>query len=474
MDLRHIRPVVLAGGSGTRLWPISRSFFPKQFAALAGERSLFEQTLQRLAALGLADPIVVGNEEHRFILAEQLRSAGVEQPVILLEPEGRNTAGAIALAAHAAITKDSGTMLFVLPSDHWIGNADELAHALRVAKATAETGRIVAFGIKPRSPHTGYGYIRAGLAIAGIEGACSIETFREKPDAATAAKWIAEGGWLWNSGMFFLRAQDALDEIARSAPEIATHAEAAFKGAEHDGDFVRPEKSAFLAIPSFPFDVAVMEQTPRGAVVSVALDWTDLGDWDAIQSVLPVDNSGNTLVGDVMALDTKNTILRSDGPFVAAIGIENAVVVATDDAVLVAARDVSQDVKEIVARLKRDGRSEASIHTSEHRPWGRYRSLAHNDRFRVKEIVVRPGGRLSLQLHRHRAEHWVVVSGVALVTLGSEEKMVHETESIHVPVGTPHRLANPGKIPLRLIEVQTGSYLGEDDIVRIEDNYGRK
>ncbi len=470
----EIRPVVLAGGSGTRLWPISRSLFPKQFAALAGERSLFEQTLQRLAALGLADPIVVGNEEHRFILAEQLRKAGVEHPVILLEPEGRNTAGAIALAACAASAKNAEAVLFVLPSDHWIGDIDELARALSVALAAAKAGRVVVFGIEPQSPHTGYGYIRAGAAIADVDGARSVETFREKPDAATAAAWVAEGGWLWNSGMFLVRAQDALDEIAGSAPEIAVRAEAAFKAAEHDGDFVRPEKSAFLSMPSLPFDIAVMEKTSRGAVVPVALDWTDLGDWDAIQSVLPVDNAGNTLVGDVFALDSKNSILRSDGPFVAAIGIDNAVVIATDDAVLVTSRGSSQDVKEVVARLKREGRSEASVHTSEHRPWGSYRSLAHNERFRVKEIVVRPGGQLSLQLHRHRAEHWVVVSGVALVTLGSEERMVHETESIHVPVGTPHRLANPGKIPLRLIEVQTGSYLGEDDIVRIEDRYGRR
>jgi len=470
----EIRPVVLAGGSGTRLWPVSRSLFPKQFAALAGERSLFEQTLQRLAALGLAEPIVVGNEEHRFILAEQLRSAGVEQPVILLEPEGRNTAGAIALAAHTAVAKDADARLFVLPSDHWIGNVDELARALAVARNAADARRVVAFGIEPKSPHTGYGYIRAGSAVANVEGARTIETFREKPDAATAEKLIAEGGWLWNSGMFFLRAQDALDEISVSAPEIAMRAKTAFEGAGHDGDFVRPEKSAFLAMASLPFDVAVMEKTSRGAVVPVALDWTDLGDWDAIQSVLPVDNAGNTLVGDVVALDTTNTILRSDGPFVATIGIENAVVIATDDAVLVAARDAAQDVKEIVARLKREGRSEASIHTSDHRPWGNYKSLAHNERFRVKEIVVRPGARLSLQIHRHRSEHWVVVSGAALVTLGDKEILVHETESIHVPVGTPHRLANPGKIPLRLIEVQTGSYLGEDDIVRIEDSYGRK
>jgi mannose-1-phosphate guanylyltransferase/mannose-6-phosphate isomerase len=474
MDLRHIRPVVLAGGSGTRLWPISRALFPKQFAALAGERSLFEQTLARLSALGLSDPIVVGNEEHRFILAEQLRTAGVSRPVILLEPEGRNTAGAIAIAAHAAVAQDSAAALFVLPSDHWIGNDDELARALRVADAAAKAGRIVVFGIEPRSAHTGYGYIHAGVEIAGVEGARSVGTFREKPDATTAEKWIAEGGWLWNSGMFFLRAQDALDEIAGNAPEISARASAAFAAAERDGDFVRPEKSAFLSMPSLSFDVAVMERTGRGAVVPVALEWTDLGDWDAIQSVLPVDKAGNTLVGDVVALETKNTILRSDGPFVAAIGIENAVVVATDDAVLVTARDCSQDVKEIVAWLKREGRSEASIHTSDHRPWGRYRSLADSERFRVKEIEVRPGARLSLQVHRHRSEHWVVVSGVALVTLGNEEKTVHETESIYVPVGTPHRLANPGKIPLRLIEVQTGSYLGEDDIVRIEDNYGRR
>ena len=400
MSHPEIRPVVLAGGSGTRLWPISRSLFPKQFAALAGEQSLFEQTLRRLAALGLADPIVVGNEEHRFILAEQLRKAGVERPAILLEPEGRNTAGAIALAACAAIAKDADAVLFVLPSDHWIGDINALARALSVAMAAAKAGRIVAFGIEPRSPHTGYGYIRAGAAIAGVDGARSVETFREKPDAATAAAWIAEGGWLWNSGMFFVRAQDALDEIAGSAPEIAVRAEAAFKAAEHDGDFVRPEKSAFLAMPSLAFDVAVMEKTARGAVVPVALDWTDLGDWDAIQSVLPVDNAGNTLVGDVFALDTRDTILRSDGPFVAAIGIENVVVVATDDAVLVTSRDASQEVKEVVARLKREGRSEASIHTSEHRPWGSYRSLAHNDRFRVKEIVVRPGAQLSLTFSR--------------------------------------------------------------------------
>lgn len=470
----EIRPVVLAGGSGTRLWPISRSLFPKQFAALAGERSLFEQTLQRLAALGLADPIVVGNEEHRFILAEQLRRSGIEHPVILLEPEGRNTAGAIALAAHAAVAKDPDAKLFVVPSDHWIGNAEELGRGLVAAAAAARAGRMVAFGIEPRSPHTGYGYIRAGSAIAGIEGARSISTFREKPDAATAAAWLAEGGWLWNSGMFFLRARDTLGEIVSAAPEIAMRAGAAFDAAERDGDFVRPEKNSFLTMPSLSFDVAVMEKTSRGAVVPIALDWTDLGDWDAIQSVLPVDSAGNTLVGDVFALDTTNTILRSDGPFVAAIGIDNAVVVATDDAVLVTARNASQDVKEVVARLKREGRPEANIHTSEHRPWGSYRSLALNERFRVKEIVVRPGARLSLQVHRHRSEFWVVVSGVALVTLGDVEKMVHETESVHVPVGTPHRLANPGKIPLRLIEVQTGSYLGEDDIVRIEDSYGRK
>lgn len=474
MDLQHIRPVVLAGGSGTRLWPVSRSLFPKQFAALAGERSLFEQTLGRLAGLGLADPLVVGSEAHRFIVAEQLRRVENGRPVILLEPEGRNTAAAVALAARLALADDPEAVLFVVPSDHWIGNADELARGLRAAAAAAQAGRIVAFGIRPRSAHTGYGYIRRGAALAGAPGAYAIDTFREKPDAALASAWLAEGGWLWNSGMLLLRAADALAETAALAPEIAAGAAAAIAAAERDGDFLRPGKDAFLALPSVPFDVAVMEKTARGAVVPVDLDWTDLGDWDAIQSVLPADAAGNRLVGDAMVLDARNAVVRSDGPFVAAIGVEDVVVVATDDAVLVTSRDAAQEVRQVVERLRREGRPEADLHRSVHRPWGSYRSLALHERFQVKEITVRPGAQLSLQLHRHRAEHWVVVSGVALVTVGDEEKVVHETESIQVPVGTTHRLANPGKIPLRLIEVQTGSYLGEDDIVRLDDPYGRR
>ena len=471
---QHIRPVVLAGGSGTRLWPVSRSLFPKQFAALAGERSLFVQTIERLAGLGLANPIVVGNEEHRFIVAEQLRGAGIERPVILLEPEGRNTAAAVAAAAQTAIASDPEAILFVLPSDHWIGNTVELERGLKVALEAVRAKSIVAFGVRPTSPHTGYGYIRSGAALAEAAGAHAIETFREKPDAATAAQWVAEGGWLWNSGMFFFRAKDALEELAAHASEISTGVTQAFASTERDGDFLRPEKRAFLAIPSLPFDIAVMEKTERGAVVPLDFDWTDLGDWDSIQSVLPADAAGNTLIGDVMAFDTRNAVVRSDGPLVATIGLDNVVVIATDDAVLVTSRDSSQKVREVVERLRREERIEADLHTTVHRPWGSYRSLALKGRFQVKEIVVRPGAQLSLQLHHHRSEHWVVVNGTALVTINGEEKVVHETESVYIPVGSSHRLANPGKIPLHLIEVQTGSYLGEDDIVRLEDSFGRK
>lgn len=473
MDIRHIRPVVLAGGSGTRLWPVSRSLFPKQFATLVSDRSLFEQTLERLAGLRLAEPVVVGNEEHRFVIAEQMRKAGIERPVILLEPEGRNTAAAIALAAQAAMAGDPEAILFVLPSDHWIGNLEELERGLKKAIRAAALGRIVAFGVRPKSAHTGYGYIRGGAAIDGATDAHVIETFREKPDAATAAKWLAEGGWFWNSGMFFCRASDALEEIAAHAPEISAGTKTAFACAERDGSFLRPDRDAFLAVPSQPFDIAVMEKTERGAVVPVDLDWTDLGDWDAIQSVLPADEAGNTLVGDVMTFGTKNSVVRSDGPLVATIGVRDVVVIATDDAVLVTSRDSSQEVRDVVHRLRREGRVEANVHTTVHRPWGSFRILALNDRYQVKEIVVRPGAQLSLQLHRHRSEHWVVVSGVAAVTIDGEEKTVHETESVYVRVGDKHRLSNPGKIPLRLIEVQTGSYLGEDDIVRLEDNFGR-
>ena len=473
MDRQQIRPVVLAGGSGTRLWPVSRSLFPKQFAALTGDRSLFEQTLARLTDLGLVDPIVVGNEEHRFIVAEQLRRAEVANPVILLEPEGRNTTAAIALAAHVAIAGDPEAILFVVPSDHWIGNAQELARGVAVGAAVARSGRLVAFGIRPKSPHTGYGYIKSGDQIEGADGAHAIATFREKPDAATAAGWLKEGGWLWNSGMFLFRARDVLQEIEASAPDVARGAAAGIAAAERDGDFVRPERNAFIALPSLPIDIAVMEKTARGAVVPLDLEWTDLGDWDAIRSVLPADASGNSLTGDVMALDARNTVVRTDGPLVAVVGVDNLVVIATDDAVLVTTRDGAQAVRGVVDRLRRDGRPEADLHRTVHRPWGSYRSLALHERHQVKEIIVRPGAQLSLQLHHHRSEHWVVVSGTALVTIGGEEKVVHETESVYMPAGTPHRLANPGKIPLRLIEVQTGSYLGEDDIVRLEDQYGR-
>jgi mannose-1-phosphate guanylyltransferase/mannose-6-phosphate isomerase len=332
----------------------------------------------------------------------------------------------------------------------------------------------VAFGIRPKSPHAGYGYIKSGDQIEGADGAHAIAMFREKPDVATAAGWLKEGGWLWNSGMFLFRARDVLQEIEASAPDVARGAAAAIAAAERDGDFVRPERNAFIALPSLPIDIAVMEKTARGAVVPLDLEWTDLGDWDAIRNVLPADASGNSLTGDVMALDAHNTVVRSDGPLVAAVGVDNLVVIATDDAVLVTTRDGAQAVRGVVDRLRRDGRPEADLHRTVHRPWGSYRSLALHERHQVKEIIVRPGAQLSLQLHHHRSEHWVVVSGTALVTIGGEEKVVHETESVYVPAGTPHRLANPGKIPLRLIEVQTGSYLGEDDVVRIEDQYGRK
>jgi mannose-1-phosphate guanylyltransferase / mannose-6-phosphate isomerase len=474
MRIESLRPVILAGGSGTRLWPVSRSLYPKQFAALTGDRSLFEQTLQRLSDLGLSDPIIVGNEEHRFIIAEQLRRAGVDRHTILLEPEGRNTTAAIGLAAQFAIAKDPDAALIVVPSDHWIGNTGELARGISIAVDAAREGCLVAFGIEPSGPHRGYGYIQLGDALAGNSGASAIRAFHEKPDAQTAARLLGEGGWFWNSGMFLFRASDVLEEISAFSPEIGRGAKTAMDATERDGDFLRPEKDSFLALPSLAFDVAVMEKTARGTVVPIDPGWTDLGDWDAIQSVLPTDTAGNTFIGDVMAFGTRNSVVRSDGPLVAAVGIDEMVVIASDDAILVMSRGASQEVRSVVDRLRRERRPEADVHRTVHRPWGSYQSLLLHERCQVKEITVRPGAQLSLQLHRHRSEHWVVVSGAALVTIGDKETVLHEGESVYVPVGTPHRLANPGKIPLKLIEVQTGAYLGEDDIVRIEDSFGRK
>jgi mannose-1-phosphate guanylyltransferase/mannose-6-phosphate isomerase len=473
MARKQVRPVILAGGSGTRLWPVSRALYPKQFATLAGDRSLFDQTLARLAGLGLERPIIVGNEEHRFILAEQLRAAGITPQTLLLEPEGRNTAPAVALAAQAALAEDEQAILYCLPSDHWIGNEEELARCLDVALDAAQHDYAVAFGVRATSPHTGYGYLRAGEPIGHVPGAFAIRTFHEKPDAKTAESWVKEGGWFWNSGMFVFRARHILEEIAAFVPEIPPLAAKAMAGASHDGNFLRPERTAFLAMPSLSIDIAVMEKTRRGALVPAELEWTDLGDWDAVRRVLPQDGGGNTLLGDVVALGARDSVIRSDGPMVAAIGIDRLVVIATDDAVLVTTRNAAQDVRGVVERLKRDGRPEAVLHRTVHRPWGSYRSLMLQDRCQVKEITVRPGAELSLQRHHHRSEHWVVVRGTALVTLGDKQRTVHETESVYVPVGTPHRLTNPGKIPLKLIEVQTGSYLGEDDIVRLEDQYGR-
>jgi mannose-1-phosphate guanylyltransferase/mannose-6-phosphate isomerase len=473
-DLSLITPVVLSGGSGTRLWPVSRSLHPKQLLPIAGDRSMLQATVERFGPPAFAAPVVVGGEEHRFLIADQLDEAGIVAAPIVLEPAGRNTAAAIALAAHVALATDPEAMLLVVPSDHVIADPDAFRRAVAAGAAAAADGWLVAFGIAPAAPETGYGYIEAGAPLDGFPGVERIARFVEKPDAATAAVFVADRRHLWNGGIFLFRAAVYLQELARLAPAIAEAGTTAMAGATRDGRFVRPEPGAFLACPNTSIDYAVMEHTTRAALVRVDMGWSDVGSWGALWDIADHDHDGNALHGDVVAIESANCLVRVDnGPAVAVVGVTDLVVVSTRDSVLVIPRHRSQEVRAVVDELKARNSTRHTTQPVVHRPWGTYETTDAGERFQTKRIVVKPGGQLSLQMHYHRSEHWIVVTGTALVTIDGVERLVGENQSAYIPAGSQHRLENPGKVALHLIEVQCGPYLGEDDIVRFEDKYAR-
>lgn len=463
-----IQPVILSGGSGTRLWPLSREAYPKQFLPLAGELTMLQATWQRVAPIAARGPLVIANEEHRFVAAEQLQQVRAEPAAIILEPVGRNTAPAIAVAALEATREGADALLLVLPSDHVITNEAAFRTAVVAAASAAEAGKLVTFGIVPTGPETGYGYIKA----ADGQGVRAVERFVEKPDLGTATGYVASGQYYWNSGMFLFKASRYLQELERLQPVMLSACRQAWQSARRDADFTRLDKDAFTAVPSDSIDYAVMEKTADAVVVPLDAGWNDVGSWTALRDVSQQDGDGNAHQGDVIAIDCRNTYAYGQR-LVAMVGLDDVIVVETDDAVLVGKADRMQEVKTVVAQLKADGRSEATWHRKVYRPWGAYDSIDNGERFQVKRITVKPGGTLSLQMHHHRAEHWIVVSGTAEVTRGDEVILLSENQSTYIPLGVTHRLRNPGKLPLELIEVQSGSYLGEDDIVRFEDTYGR-
>lgn len=466
-------PVILSGGSGSRLWPVSRKSFPKQFWPLLSDRTLLQETVLRGMAGGVGQPIVVCNTEHRFIIAEQLREVGVTDARIVLEPAGRNSAPAITAAALLIAEENPDAIMWVMAADAAIQDEAALAQALTIAVQAAATGHVVTFGMKPTKPETGYGYIQRGAAIEGIEGAYHVAQFLEKPDADRAAALVQDDRNLWNSGMFVVQASTILSEVARFEPTVHACVSEAVAGRSTDMDFERLAEDAFKRSPDISIDYAVAERTDLAAVVPGSFGWSDIGSWDALWELTPKDADGNAVSGDVFLDGARNCYVRSDSSVATVTGVEDLIVVVTNDAVMVAHRDRAQDVKAMVARLTAAGRPEAVRHNRIYRPWGFYESLIQGDRFQVKRIVVEPGQKLSLQKHFHRAEHWVVVEGTAIVTRDAEQIMVRENESIYLPLGAVHRLENPGRIPLTLIEVQSGPYLGEDDIVRIQDDYAR-
>jgi mannose-1-phosphate guanylyltransferase/mannose-6-phosphate isomerase len=474
----QVQPVIMAGGSGTRLWPLSRAGYPKQFLVLAGNSSLFQQAASRLAALGtdaltVAGPVIVGNEEHRFMVLDQLREIRLEPSAVLLEPIGRNTAPALTLAALQALEAGQDPVLVVTPADQTVSDGAAFTAALQDAIVQAAAGAITILGITPDRPETGYGYVRATPDATGL----AVAQFVEKPDAETAARYIAEGHYFWNSGMFVLRASVWMAALDRFRPDIATATRTAWVARKTDAKFVRPDKAAFAAVPSESVDYAVMEKCPGGETPlrMVALDagWNDLGAWEAVWQVAEKDASGNASRGDAIISDSTNTLVHATSRLVSVVGLSDVIVVETADAVLVADRSRSQDVKNIVNRLHAEKRGEQTLHRKVHRPWGWYDSIDSGERFQVKRIMVKPGASLSLQMHHHRAEHWIVVTGTAEITNGDKVLLLSENQSTYIPLGQTHRLANPGKVDLEIIEVQSGSYLGEDDIVRFEDTYGR-
>lgn len=467
----RIYPVVLSGGSGNRLWPLSRRAYPKQFLPLIGEATLFQATAERVAGAAFHPVTVVASEEHRFVVAQQLRDRGLAWRRLIIEPIARNTAIAVAIAALSIAADDPRAVLLVLPSDHQIANRAAFLTAIEHAREAAGQDRLLTFGIRPDRPETGYGYIELGEPISA--DACAIRRFTEKPDAATAEHFLAGGRHLWNSGIFLLPAGATLDAFERHAPEVLRAARAALAAATSDLDFLRLDRASLEQGPKVSFDVAIMEKVAEAGVVPCEIGWSDVGAWDQLWLGGQKDAAGNVALGNVVAEDARGSYLRAESRLLAAVGIEDLVVVETDTAVLVAKRDRAQDVKSLVERLQREGHPEASENAKSYRPWGWYRSIALGPRYQVKQIGVKPGHSLSLQLHRHRAEHWIIVQGTALATRGEEERLVRENESIYISAGEKHRLKNPGDIELELIEVQTGTYFGEDDIVRFNDNYGR-
>ena len=479
----HVQPVIMAGGSGTRLWPLSRALYPKQFLVLQGNQSLFQQATKRLSAMASSDivvaaPSVVGNEEHRFLVLDQLRELNLPPTTVLLEPVGRNTAPAMTMAALHAMEGANDPVLVVTPSDQTVTDEAAFTRSVQQAVRAAAGGAIVILGVTPDRPETGFGYIRAEVGTEA-QGPLKVSRFVEKPDLATAQRYLSDGGYYWNSGMFVVRASVWLAALEHFRPDIAAACRAAWAVRGIDASFVRPGKAEFAAIPSESVDYAVMENCPAEAarfdirMVALCAGWSDLGAWDAVWQVSDKDPNGNASVGDAIVRDCRNTLVHAAGRLVSVIGLSDVVVVETPDAVLVTDRSRSQEVKDIVGQLQAKGRSEQTLHRQVHRPWGWYDSIDSGPRFQVKRIMVKPGASLSLQKHHHRAEHWIVVSGTAEITNGEQVLLLSENQSTYIPLGQVHRLANPGKMPLEIIEVQSGSYLGEDDIVRFEDNYGR-
>jgi mannose-1-phosphate guanylyltransferase/mannose-6-phosphate isomerase len=468
-----VYPVILSGGSGTRLWPLSRASLPKQLLALHGERTMIQETVLRAQLPGAAEPLLLCSDAHRFLIAEQMQEIGVNPRAIVLEPMGRNTAPAAAVAALMTAEQVPQGVIVLLPSDHVVRDAKVFAEAVAKAAAAAREGHIVTFGMAPTGPETGYGYVHRGVAIEKLDGAHRVQRFVEKPDAETAAAYLADGGYFWNSGMFVFRADVLVEDLRLHAPDVLAAAREALAKAKRDLDFVRLDAEAFANAPNISIDYALMEKTDRAAIVPCDIGWSDVGAWSALWEIRDQDAQNNVLLGDVIAHDSTGSYVHSDKRLTALVGVRDLVVIATDDAILVADKSRAQDVKAIVDRLKAENRSEHTDHKRVFRPWGSYETLDMGSRYQVKHIMVRPGGRLSLQMHHHRAEHWVVVEGVASVTVGDKVSILKENESTFIPLGEKHRLENPGDKPLRLIEVQSGGYLGEDDIVRFDDAYGR-
>jgi mannose-1-phosphate guanylyltransferase/mannose-6-phosphate isomerase len=472
---RHtLFPVILSGGAGSRLWPMSREALPKQLLPLISDQTMLQETVLRLANIpAIEPPLLVCNNEHRFLAAEQLMQIGVKPLALMLEPLARNTAAAIAAAAKYLYDIDPDAMMLVLPADHLIENLNALSEAVEQARQIAAQDFLVTFGLVPNSPETGYGYIHKGEAISGLDSAFRVDSFKEKPDYDTACRYVDDGGYYWNSGMFVFKASVFLEELNQYEPEIALASANAVKLSQTDFDFTRLDQNAFAQSPSKSIDYAVMERTTKAAVVPVSMGWSDIGSWSSLWMANDKDGFGNVKRGDVFSDQSMNCFLRAESRALAVIGVEDLIVVETSDAVLVVHQDYAEDVKNVVEHLKAQNRTEHLQHSRVYRPWGWYESIDSGERFLVKRIMVNPGAKLSLQMHHHRAEHWVVVSGTALISSANESKLLNENQSTYIPVGEIHRLENPGKMPLHLIEVQSGSYLSEDDIVRLDDNYNR-